>query len=778
MSQSETYNQIHIPGSIQPHGALLGLSESFVILQVSDNTEALLGQKPEKLLNQSLNILFDEAQITAIQELLKEQFTNIKNTSKHLKLQLFTPTKTQYFDVVIHRNATSIILELEPINSNTQISFLSFHNLVNDAILQMRQTSQLEDFFNIAAKQIRKITNFDRVMVYKFDQDGSGSVIAEAKNEELLPYLGLHYPATDIPETSRNLYTKSLLRFIPNFKAKFSPLIPNKPLDLSNSILRSYDSCCFEFHQNMDVEALLVISLIRDTPQEPLSFGNAKSIPDSAKHLSDNKRKLWGLISCHNQTPKYLPYETRTACEFLGEIISLELTNKLTQAEISYKNKLKSLQSQFIASISNADNFVDALIHPAPRLLDVVSASGCAVCLDDKITLVGNTPNSEEVYKLIDWAGINIAEDLFTTNSLPKLYPESQPLKDTASGLLLLRISRVLRYYILWFRPEVLQTVDWAGNPGDSTKSNDDGTFELSPRHSFELWQETVCLTSLPWQECELDSALDLRNAITGIVINKANELAKINRELEYTNRELDSFAYAASHDLKEPLRGIHNYSTILIEDYAHLLDEEGMDCLNTLVSLTQRMDTLIDVLLRISQLGQAELRSQPTDLNDVVDQVLSMFRASRKPEQIDIRIPRTLPTIECDRVLINEVFSNLIGNALKYNVRTRKWIEIGYIEPNEKNTNYLNNSKNTKSFNNSISPIFYVRDNGIGIQTHHLDNIFRLFKRLHSQEKYGGGAGAGLAIAKKIIERHGGIIWVESTYGEGSTFLFTLNIN
>lgn len=734
MSQPETYNQIHLPGSIQPHGVLLELSESLVILQVSDNTEEFLGQKPETLLNQSLNILCNREQITTIQQSLTEQLTNINNTSASLKLNLSTPTKTQYFDVIIHRNPTSIILELEPVNSNNQMSFLSFHSLVNDAILQMRQTSQIEDFFDIATKQIRKITNFDRVMVYKFDQNGSGCVIAEAKNEALESYLGLHYPATDIPETSRNLYTKSLLRFIPNFKAKFSHLIPTKPLDLTNSRLRSYDSCCFEFHQNMGVEALLVISLIRDGAKQP----------------SDDYRKLWGLISCHNQTPKYLPYETRTACEFLGEIISLELGNKLTQAEIGYKNKLNSLQSQFIASISNADNFIDALIHPAPRLLDVVSANGCAVCLDDEITLVGNTPNPEEVRQLIDWAGTHISEDLFTTDSLPKLYSDYKALKDTASGLLLLRISRVFRYYIVWFRPEVLQTVDWAGNPNDAIKPNDDGTFELCPRHSFELWQETVRFTSLPWQQCEIDSALDLRNAIVGIVINKADELAKINRELEHSNRELDSFAYAASHDLKEPLRGIHNYSTILIEDYAHLLDEEGMDCLNTLVSLTQRMDTLIDVLLRLSQLGQAELRSQPTDLNDVIDKVLEMFRASRKAEHLDIRVPRTLPTIECDRVLINEVFSNLISNSLKYSDRTDKWVEIGYIEPDEKNTKYLNNSKNTKSFNNSKSPIFYVRDNGIGIQNHHLETIFRLFKRLHSQEKYGGGAGAGLAIAKK----------------------------
>ncbi|BAZ37927.1 multi-sensor signal transduction histidine kinase [Calothrix sp. NIES-4101] len=752
MSQPETYNQIHIPGSIQPHGVLLALSESLVILQVSDNVEHFLGKKPQVILNQHLDILFDAEQITAIPEIATTP--NI-STSLKLKLtQLTAESPVEYFDTIIHRSGTSIILELEPIHSNQEMSFLSFHSLVNDVIVQIQQTADIATFFDLVVKQVKKITSFDRVMVYKFDLDGSGSVIGEAKDDNLSPYLGLHYPATDIPETSKNLYTSCLLRFIPNFKVEFSHLIPSEnpqthqPLNLSNSILRSFDSCCLEFHENMGVASLLVISLIHE-------------------------QKLWGLISCHNRTPTHLPYELRTACKFLGEIVSLELGNKLAQAELGYKNKLKSLQSQFIASISNSDNFMDALIHPAPRLLDVVSASGCAVCLGDDITLVGNTPTVPEIHKLIEWAGTHIGEDLWATNSLPKLFPDYAAQKDTASGLLLLPISRVLRYYILWFRPEVLQTVNWAGNPGDSIQRRDDGSLTLSPRHSFELWQEIVRLTAIPWQQCELDSASDLRNAIVGIVIHKADELAKINLELERSNHELDSFAYAASHDLKEPLRGIHNYSTILIEDYAHLLDAEGVGCLNTLVSLTQRMDALIDVLLRLSQLGQAELRSQPTDLNIVVDAVCEMFRASRKLESFDILIPRSLPTILCDTVLINEVFSNLIGNALKYNDHTKKWVEVGFFASPEEIPENLHNSPNHRQYGKF--PVFYIRDNGIGIKSRHQEIIFRLFKRLHSQEKYGGGTGAGLAIAKKIIERHGGTIWVDSTDGKGSTFLFTL---
>jgi chemotaxis family two-component system sensor kinase Cph1 len=196
---------------------------------------------------------------------------------------------------------------------------------------------------------------------------------------------------------------------------------------------------------------------------------------------------------------------------------------------------------------------------------------------------------------------------------------------------------------------------------------------------------------------------------------------------------------------------------------------------LQTVVSLSVRMETLINALLRLSQLGQAELRLQATDLNELLTQVIEVFRASRQDFQLlDIRIPRPLPIVLCDQVLVNEVFSNLLGNAFKYNDKVEQWVEIGYLDK-EAGGDEGDEGDNPCPMPHVQSPIFYVRDNGIGIPQHHLETIFRLFKRLHSQEKYGGGAGAGLAIVRKIVELHNGQIWVESTVGVGSMFYFTL---
>jgi two-component system, chemotaxis family, sensor kinase Cph1 len=743
MNLSEVNHQYQFPASIQPHGVLLVLTQPELnILQISHNSQQQLGKSTLELLGKPLSTLLGTSQTTAVKQCLSAT----PGVTNHLKLMI---EADKCFDAIVattpdrsiaYSQEQVIILELEPSVSETNISFADFYHSTRDAVSQIQTQSNLSEFLQMAVATVQKITGFDRVMAYRFDQDFSGSVIAEVKRSDLPTYLGLHYPATDIPQPARDLYTHCLLRYIPNLNAELVELIPREnpitqaPLDLSFASLRGFGRCCVEYHQNMDVAAIMVISLLKEG-------------------------KLWGLISCHHQTPKYLPYDVRIACEFFVQIVSLELAAKVSNEELDYEVKLRSLQSEFIESISQADNFIDALVYPAPRLLDLVSAEGAAVILGKDITLVGKTPDVETITTLIQWLETQISDNLFHTNSLPQIYPQASSFKDTASGLLLLRISQVRRYYILWFRPEVLQTVNWAGNPGDSIQAKTNGTVTLSPRKSFESWQETVSFTSLPWKNCELDSALALRNAIIGIVISKIDELAKINLELERSNRELASFAYASSHDLKEPLRGIYNYSNILLEDYGHLLDEEGIDYIKTVTSLSVRMETLINGLLRLSQLGQAELSLHLTDLNLLLKQTIDVFRASRQDAQFEIQIPRPLPSINCDSILVNEIFANLITNAFKYSDRVHKIIEIGYLEPSESTT----------------TPVFYVRDNGIGIKPHHLETIFRLFKRLHSQEKYGGGAGAGLAIAKRIIERHGGHIWVESSFNQGSTFYFTL---
>jgi two-component system, chemotaxis family, sensor kinase Cph1 len=291
----------------------------------------------------------------------------------------------------------------------------------------------------------------------------------------------------------------------------------------------------------------------------------------------------------------------------------------------------------------------------------------------------------------------------------------------------------------------------------------------ITPRKSFDLWKETVEFTALPWKDCEIEAALELRSRIIGIVLQKADELALINTELERSNIELDSFAYVASHDLKEPLRGIHNYSTFLIEDYGDRLGADGTEKLDTLIRLTQRMENLINSLLDYSRCGREELSFQPVDLAELIKVVIETIKISR-PAPVEFQIPRPLPMIEGDRTYITELFTNLISNAIEYNDRDRKKIEIGYILPSEVDRQLPESLK--------LKPaqiIFFVKDNGIGIRAKHLETIFKIFKRLHPVNKYGGGTGAGLTIARKIVERHGGQITVESTVGVGSTFYFTL---
>lgn len=237
-------------------------------------------------------------------------------------------------------------------------------------------------------------------------------------------------------------------------------------------------------------------------------------------------------------------------------------------------------------------------------------------------------------------------------------------------------------------------------------------------------------------------------------------ELERRNEELHQSNKELDDFAYIASHDLKEPLRGIHNFSSFLIEDYSDKLDEEGRSKLETLMRLTHRMETLIDSLLHFSRLGRVDLAIDQVDLNEIVAEVLDSLAITLDETGTKVRIPRPLPTVRADRARVGEIFYNLVVNALKYNDKPERWIEIGAIE---------------NGGGRGGKPVFYVRDNGIGIPEKHYDSVFRIFKRLHGRDKFGGGTGAGLTIVKKIVERHHGRIWLESAPGEGTTFYFTL---
>ncbi|MEZ2301263.1 MAG: ATP-binding protein [Microcoleus sp.] len=739
---------IHIPNAIQPHGILLVFEpENWQILQVSDNTESLLGYSPDDLLNKSLTDLFDAESQKAIAQCLVEDFEAVNP----LNLNLVNPSnETIFFHGIVHRSPNNLlILELEIYNVDTPYDFFQFYQLTRHILTKIQSTSDLRSLCQLIAEEIRKIIEFDRVMVYRLDREGSGEVIAENKRSDLTSYLGLRFPDSDIPKSSKELYRLNKIRLIPNINYHPAALIPaNCPLtnaspDLSFSVLRSVSPCHIEYLQNMKVGASMSISLLKNN-------------------------QLWGLIACHHNTPKYLPYQTRTLCEFIGQIMSLELSNKEENENLDDKIRLKNLQSDFVESIYQAEDFVEAVGRDRDRLLSLVNATGAAIISNDLVRLFGKTPSENQINQLIDWVVPLLQNNLYYTDSLPQVYPPAVEFKDLACGLIVASTTKMQRNFILWFRPEVIQTVDWGGNPDKHETIDEDGNHRMSPRKSFEKWQEIVQLKSLPWQANEIDGIVELRSSIVGIILKKADELASINEDLQRSNNELDAFAYIASHDLKEPLRGIHNYASFLLTDYQDKLEEDGVNKLNTLMELTKRMEHLINALLHFSRLSRADINRNNIDLNNLVTNVIDLIKINQSDFQISIEIPKSLQ-IKGDRVLTEEIFVNLISNAIKYNDVPNKWVEIGCImeKPDWASLDH-------PCFHQTV-PIFYVKDNGIGIKEKHLDTIFRIFKRLHAPSKYGGGTGAGLTIVKKIVERHGGQIWVESKYKEGTTFYFTM---
>lgn len=254
-------------------------------------------------------------------------------------------------------------------------------------------------------------------------------------------------------------------------------------------------------------------------------------------------------------------------------------------------------------------------------------------------------------------------------------------------------------------------------------------------------------------------------------IVHDITDRKKMERALQESNRELDDFAYIASHDLREPLRGIANYATFLMEDYGDEIDDEGKAKLETLKRLCKREEDLIQSLLSYSRLGRTDLKYNTVNLNDLIAEAKETLELSFPDHAFTISVPKSLPSVKCDPVRIGEVFVNLMSNAIKYNERSEKHIEVGYIdtpghpfnlpEPQAENIAY---------------PVFSISDNGIGIPSKHQEKIFTIFKRLHGRDKFGGGTGAGLTIVKKIIERHGGMIWLESSVGQGTTFYFTLS--
>ena len=572
---------IHIPGSIQPHGVLMALTlPDLTIVQISNNTQQHLGIAPQQLLQQDLGTILQQPQVEYLRSCFSLEDLGSINP---IKITLCIHDRTLLFDGVVHRSDGLMVLELEPTSSVEHIPFPSFYHVIRTSTATLQGAATLSVLCQAAAEEVRKITGFDRVMIYQFDEDWNGDVVAEARREELEPYLGLHYPASDIPRQARELYRRNWLRLIADVHYTPSVIIPtdnpltDQPLDLSFSVLRSVSPVHIEYLKNMGVAASMSVSIIKND-------------------------QLWGLISCHHSTPRFVSYSVRGVCEFLGQILSLQLSAKEDFEDYAYEMHVREIQASLLDHLLQQENMLDVLKQHQQELLEMVGAHGAAFYSGGQYIPFGNAPEEAVGRRILEWLQQETREEVFATESLPGLWPEAEQYADVACGVLSTIISPLQGSAIVWFRPEIIEVVNWAGNPEKPVEMQD-GTSVLHPRKSFELWSQSVRNRALPWKRCEIEAARGLRSVLIDrvlrtILLERAEELARLNAELENSNNELDSFAYIASHDLKEPLRGINNYALIIKEDYQQILDEAGKERVETLVRLGARMYDLIDALL------------------------------------------------------------------------------------------------------------------------------------------------------------------------------------
>lgn len=714
---------IHIPGAIQPHGALFVLDEpGLIILQTSANAGTFCG--------------LDPAPGQPLAEAAPEAAGAIASILAAGDPALLSPVRVQlagnFFDAMLHRHDGVLFLELEPAQE-----VQSFHRRLQRAFADLRAVTDITAMYEEAARFVADITGFERVMVYKFDKDWHGEVVGECLTAKVDSYMGHHFPASDIPAQARALYSRSWLRIIPDASYTPVPIEPtlnpktDKPLDLSHAGLRSVSPIHLEYLRNMNVAASMSISLLVEG-------------------------RLWGLIACHHRTPRALSFAVRAACEMFGQVASLEIAAQQEARRLAEHVQATAIQTEFFEIIAGEKNAMEALVKYTPSLLEFMSAAGAVIHVNDRTMLVGETPDEKQAAELIAWLEKQKLQPLLATDSLQGVFPPAAAYQDKASGMLAVRLSRVEPHFVLWLRPEVVTTVTWAGNPEKPV----DEASRLHPRKSFSTWEERVRGKSTPWNEAERQGARELVTALNALVLRRTENLISLNSELERKNTDLNSFAYIASHDLKEPLRGISNYCTFLHEDHAGELSPEAKRKLDTLTTLAAQSEDLLRALSHFSRIGRIEIERKEIDMEELLTGVLTSLDSVLWQEKVKLVRVNPLPVTSCDPVLVREVFSNLIRNAIRYNNRPEKLVEIAWRRESAERPR----------------AIFSVRDNGIGIREKHFGDIFQIFRRLHAHEDFGGGTGAGLAIVKSIVEKHDGTIWLESREGEGTTFYFTLS--
>lgn len=712
---------IRVPGGIQPHGVLFITDlDGRNVLHVSDNLEARLGVplKP----GDDLAAQADLAALVGDLRVLEAGETALARTLS---------VAGKAWHVGAHATAQGIIVEFEDPPASEEHTLAALYPRIRRFMDELAAAREVQAMAEAAVREIRALTGFNRVMLYSFDAEGVGTVLAEDGDGVLPSYLNLRFPAADIPAQARELYKLSRIRLIPTADYEPAALIPAvSPLDgalvdLGRAALRSVSPVHREYMRNMGTLSSMSISIVVEG-------------------------ELWGLISGHSALPRQVNPQVRSACDHLGQILSLQIEAREQARRTSERLRLAEIQTALLARLATADSYAQGLADNPGAWLAVGGGAGAALVNGDTIITAGLAPSEAVIRQIAARLAEGGAREA-AIESLAATWPEFAGEADTVSGLLAISISQIHPDYLMWFRPQVVRTVHWAGEP---TKAVEIGE-RLHPRKSFELWKEQVRLQAPPWSPEEVQSARSFRAAIQNFVLRRAEERAALTNRLAETNRELESFSYSISHDLRAPFRHVAGFADLLAERTRDQLDETSRHYLTTIRDSAVTAGRLVDDLLAFSQLGRNAVSHSRVDMNRLVQEVRRALGTGVVEQAIEWRV-EPLPSAWGDPAMLRQVLMNLVDNAIKYSAgRDPARISITGAETKD-------------------STVYTVSDNGAGFDMAYAHKLFAVFQRLHRAEEF-EGTGIGLALVRRIVERHGGTVSAKGTQGEGASFTFSI---
>ena len=480
--------EIHLAGSIQPHGALLVVSEpDHRVIQASVNAAEFLNLK--QVIGMALADLDGD--------LLFRILPHLDPTSQGMPIAVrcLIGSPSAPFDGLLHRPpAGGLIIELERAGPSVDLS-----RQIASALEKIRTASSLRALCDETATLFQDRTGYDRVMVYRFDDEGHGEVFSERRKPDLEAYLGNRYPASDIPQMARRLYERTRVRVLVDVGYEPVPLQPRlspltgRDLDMSLCFLRSMSPIHLQYLKNMGVGATLVVSLV---------VGG----------------KLWGLVACHHYEPRFIHFELRAVCELLAEAIATRIAALESFAQSQSELFVQRLEQRMIEAISREGDWRGAIFDSSQSILGPLGASGSALIYEGQVITAGEVPGTQQIRDIGAWLDGRPRTAVFSTASLGLEFPEFAGIIKEASGIVATPVSDNPGEFLIWFRPERIRTVTWGGDPLSPVVIGDNPA-DLSPRRSFAQWHQLVEGTSEPWTPADLAAARLIGQSVADIVL-------------------------------------------------------------------------------------------------------------------------------------------------------------------------------------------------------------------------------------------------------------------